>query len=708
MAEDENVVIKLISDKPSEVQTLASIARVKNDIRAAFSSDAATKFRSDVKNINKEFDDLRKSIGKAADEKKRLDSTNGGSSGGADKASRITGAAGRALGAVSPGAGSALRDIQDIQEFGKSLSDISKVAVGAGVGIGAATLALSLLQAQAQKAKDAAAAELSARSEVIGFIQTATQAEIKSKIDELKQKQAINAAIANDANSVRDQLESQTNAIGKFNAAIGTGAGELTAAREAADKANKALNDNSTALTLLQQAADAGFASERDYAEAIKKTNDERAKADILGAADEYNRQLKLQQDQLLNSSQLFSKVTSAIQEQNAAQSALNQLQKGYLGGNADKDKQILAYQLQIGRAGADITRYYDLIAQRKPIEDAIQNQKDLAAAQASAQKDIEKVNADSQADLAKKNEDIAALNNKLADSLDNLKSSYAQANLDAANENLQKQADLIAKNNQDKEDAETSLNDDLLKIKDDYGKRVKEIEREYSRTSADAIQDRDAVALDAAERKRSDDLNGAKTQKSDDERLRRAQYDQQLRDLRTNLIRQQTELQAAFIRDGQQRAQKYQQDQQALIQANQRDTAARNAEYNKQLTELSKYLTARSQTEQGYFGAILAYAKSVKDSITNMLGGGVSSVVNGIVSGGGTAPIISFAGGGTLTKDGWVKGHKGEVILNRRQQAGVGAGFTFAPQINGSNRAQVTKEVMRQFNEFYDGYEKG
>lgn len=701
MAEDENVVIKLISDKPSEAQTLASVLRVKNSIRAAFDNDFATKFRGSVKDINKEFDALRTSIGKAADEKKRLDSSTS-SGGGADKASRITGAAGRALGAVSPGAGSALRDIQDIQEFGKSLSDISKVAVGAGVGIGAATLALSLLQAQAQKAKDAAAAELGARSEVIGFIQTATQAEINAKIDELKQKQAINAAIANDANSVRDQLESQTNAIGKFNASIGTGEGELTAAREAADKANKALNDNSTALTLLQQAADAGFASERDYAEAIKKTNDERAKASIAGAADEYNRQLKLQQDQLLNSSQLFSKVTSAIQEQNAAQSALNKLQEGYAGGNADTDKQITAYQLQIARAGSDITRYYDLIAQRKPIEDAIENQKELAAAQASAQKEIDKISADSQDALAKKTEDVAALNNKLAESLGNLKASYGQAKLDAANENLQKQADLIAKNNQDKADAETSLNDDLLKIRDDYGRRVKEIEREFNRSSADAIQDRDAVALDAAERKRSSDLDDAGTQKREDENARRQQYAQQLRDLQINLVRQQNEQRAAYERDNAQRYQKYLADQRQLAQANQQDIAQRTAAYNKQLSELSKYLTQRSQTEQGYFGAILAYAKSVKDSITNLLGGGVSSVANGIVSGSSSAPIISFASGGTITKSGMVNVHKGEVILNRRQQQ-QGGGVAVNVNGVGMNRHGILRLVEDKLNAEFD-----
>lgn len=709
MAEDQDVIIKLIADRSSASQTQATVARIKNDIRAAFDGNATTKFQSNIKSLNKEFADLQKNIGKAADEKERLES--GGSKLGA--IDQIASATSRGLGGIGIGGniGGAVGGIGDIaqlaQDFPRLKAAVADLpaaakeaasALGAGgIGLVGGMLALvavtKLAEAVNEQYASTVRAVLQGQEEYFRLIETGTTESINAQLEKLKVDLKIQQDIIARDKFYQEELQKQ---VGGFISGVADvfNLGGVQENRKAIEAAQVAAGALETQIGDLEKALGTGEIAANDAAAAEKVLADARAVAT--------ERSIKYIVDQ-----KKF--------EQEAAQLSSDQIKQRQLDIKNEQER--INLEIQARQAAGDtsgkldelVTRLAELgnqeaflIGTASTLAKAREEETNAAKAQADALKEVDKINSDSQAVLNKKNEDIIALNEKLAQSLDDLKKSYDQANLEAANAQLEKQNDLITQNNQDKTDAETSLNDDLIKIREDYQKRVKEIEKEFNRSSTDAIQDRDAVALDAAERKRSSDLDAAATQKREDENARRTQYAQQLRDLQTNLVRQQTELRAAYERENALRFQKYQIDAQQLRVNNQRETDQRAAAYNKQLSDLSKYLTQRSQTEQGYFGAILAYAKSVKDSIANMLGGGTSAVGNGAVTNAGD--LFSFASGGTITKSGLVGVHKGEVILNRRQQAqGFGGGVNVAVSGVGLNRNNILRLVEDKLNAEFD-----
>jgi hypothetical protein len=256
-------------------KTDLAIREISSDVRKAFDGRGLTEYRNELKGATADMSALRREVISAAAAQEKLAQSRSGSG------ANVLGTAGRALGAVSPGAGAFLRDIQDIQQFGSAVGESGRIALGAGIGIGAATVALSLLREEAAKTKEAATAELNSRAEVLRFLQTASNEEVRIRADEVRQKREIDQSVADDANrllaDLRRNIEQQYGAVGlaiaEVNAKLGTGNGELSAAIANADAANKALGETSTALTLLDQAAAAGSGSERDYAKSIEESN---------------------------------------------------------------------------------------------------------------------------------------------------------------------------------------------------------------------------------------------------------------------------------------------------------------------------------------------------------------------------------------------------------------------------------------------------
>jgi hypothetical protein len=470
------------------------------------------------------------------------------------------------------------------------------------------------------------------------------------------------------------------------------------------DELTKSIASNSTEQEGLNRALQDGSLASADYKKHLEEETKIKSDAALAGANDEYNKQLKLQQEGLMSSSQLMGKITDAEQQQFAAQAALNKLQadKARGIGGEDVDKQIRDFQLQLGRTGADITRLYGEFADRKGIEDAIQHEKDLAA----ARKEVDKVNNDVNKAREKEAADLTAIADKYRESANNLKKSFDSANLEAEIDRQQKIADL-QKDTRDKEaEAQTKFNDEKVKIEEDYRKRVKEIERDFTRSSAQAIQDRDAVALDAAKTKRKDELDDAKEQRQSSLNERQKEYNAEMRQLRKSNDDKIAQINLNYQREYEQRQRKYNSDLQALYDNSARDRAARVSAYEKQLADLRTNLQQNTDLWAAAGQTIVNYVKNVKDSINNLIGGGVSAVGNAVVSPSSTAPIISFAGGGTLTRDGWVQGHAGEVILNRKQQQGLG-GVNLSINGMGLTRKSLEREVINKLSEYWDAYDR-
>lgn len=732
-----DINVKMITDKASATQSSATINKFKSDLDSAGkTTDLVSKKLADLSR-NARVDALGTQYGKLARQigdtdkatallVKRLKEV-GASSGEIDQATSAFaraqqtaqggGAAGgrsnltkfgsnlKALPSVQiPGLGGVGTDA--IGKITMLLGALPPIALGLAGAIAVAGVALALVLDRANKLKEAAQAELNSRKEVIEFIQTATKEEIKAKIDEAKQKAEINKAVFNDAASQLEQnrraLESSSGTLAKniadsFSFA-GTAGPTLQALKDNFNAAQKEMDASTTSLDLLNQAYEANFAPSTEYIERLKEETKIKTDAALAGANDEYNKQLKLQQEGLMSSSQLMGKITDATQTQFAAQAALNKLQKDYVGGNKEIDTQILNYQLQIARTGADITRLYDSFGQRKEVEDAIQSEKDLAA----ARKEVDKINNDVNKATEKYNEDILAMADKFRESMENLKQSFDNAAAEAEIDRANKIADLATENNDKQIEAQYKYNDEKVKIEEDYQKRVRDIEKEFTRSSAQAIQDRDAVALDAAETKRKDELDEAKTNHNESLNEREKEYRAELRQLQQSNAQKIAEINRDFQRQAEQRARKYAFDQQQLYDASVKDRELRMSAYNKQLADLRTTLQQNNDLWAAAGQIIVNYAKSVKDSINNILGGGHSGVGNAI-NPDKSKPLISFASGGTITKSGLVNVHAGEVILNRKQQRGMGGGINVEVNGVGLNRNGVIREITRQLEAEFD-----
>lgn len=647
-----------------------------------------------------------KAVGATEDEIKRATNSFANTANAPQGRARLSAGLGQAAIAIRnqsaiqiPGTGISTDAVAKMVALIANLPPLALPVIGVITALGAGFVALESTLQGAKKALTDAVNVNKTYYELIGNGVSVEDA--KKRLEELKTTLASQEAeLANinraNAQGFADAQKQYT----KGGATLLFALGQLSTADDAmSERYNELTTSTNSARTEIEgitRALDSNVLKSAEYQKALEAEAKLKSDAALAGANDTYNRELKLQQDALLSSSQLFSKVTAAIQEQNAAQSALNQLQadKARGVGGVDIDKQITAFQLQIARAGSDITRYYDLIAQRKPIEDAIQNEKDLAAARLQ----VDKINDDVNKAVKDKTEDLIKIQQKYADSLAELKQSFDRAGLEAEIERQQKIADL-ATDLRDKEAEETTKhNEERLKIESDYQKRVQEIQREFTRSSAQAIQDRDAVALDAAERKRTEELEEAKTTRDEQLKERETQYKAELRGLQNNHARRIAEINLAFQREAEQRARKYAYDQQALYDNQRRDIALRQSAFAAQLAELRKHLVANNAEWAAAGNAIVSYARSLKDSINNILGGGNSGVVSGAVTTTpGKPPDLGgiFGFGASSASNGGSTGMRAPQVAG-----GVMGGVNVAVNGVGMSKFQVIREVTKQLGE--------
>lgn len=510
MADNDNETLGLdiqIKGTQPAVSALKSIDAAANKVLSTTKAQTAAN-----KTETSSLLDLEKAMVKR---KRLLDDYNkdqpskGGSPGGGG-GDRVLGAAGRALGAVSPGAGSALRDLEDIKQFGSSLGDISKTAVVAGGALGVASLALAAVAARAEDIKNAAKLELDERAKVIAFIQTASKEEIATKLKEAQQSHATALAVANDANSVleltrqgiKDQYGAVKAAFAELDPLYGEIGPTLAAAKEAAAAANKALDGDSTALSLLQQATEAGIGSEKSYKDAIAATTAERTKATLASADEALSLSKKISDEQKLNSKQIADRVDAIGAENRALQSAIDVIQ---LSGDtsADAAKKLTEYQVAQAKLGGELARLGDL----KPV--VMNIEAETHAREYANKQQLETI------DIVKQyGSDVDALNGKLAenktkliDSLDEIFATAQKAAEDALAKLNQARDDILKDSGREEgkaaRDAELSRIDILIKsqqqevdIYKSYRRKLREIQKNADEQSFELALNRDFSGL--------------------------------------------------------------------------------------------------------------------------------------------------------------------------------------------------------------------
>lgn len=574
----------------------------------------------------------------------------GGSSSGGNSGDRVLGAAGRALGAVSPGAGSALRDLEDVKQFGSSLGDISKTAVVAGGALGVASIALAAVAARAEDIKNSAKVELDERAKVIAFIQTASKEEISAKLKEAQQNHATALAVANDANSVleltrkgiKEQYGTAKAALAEIDPLYGEIGPTLAAAKDAAAAANKALNGDSTALALLQQATDAGIGSEQSYKDAIAKTTAERTKATLASADEALSLSKKISDEQKLNSKQIFDRIDAIGAENRALQDAIDVIK---LSGDtsADAAKKVTEYEVAQGHLGAELKRLGDL----KPV--VMNIEAETAAREYANKQMLETIDT-----VKKYNADVDVFNgklddnrNKLADTLDEIFANAQKAAEDALGKLIQARDDLTRdagrEENKAARDAERSRLDIAIKsqqqevdIYKSYRRKLRDIQKDADEQSFELALNRDFSGLFNLDRSTSIQKNNATQEERDaidDEAVARARN---LDDLSRSLEAERTERSIALQQRFDDEVTAYQRER-AQIDAQQKDAESKakaaadkeqrllqqqldtETRYTQQsLANTQQTATQRLQIEQNANAIFIAQAQALLNALTS------------------------------------------------------------------------------------------
>lgn len=526
---------------------------------------------------------------------------------------------------------------------------------------------------QAEKARAAAQTEIDARQKAIGLLATATREEQQARINELATERAKNQAIADDANKTLAILRQQIDATGKnqlalaeFNASVGTGAGELKAAKEAAEKANKTLNGTTTELDLLQQGSGLTAQSLADVAQAQKDYNESLK----LGA-----RIIQLIESPLDKAKELNDFLATATTKQ------LEDKRKevnAEIDLNSQKTVQLIEQRNKLDESSQ---AYKDIDAEIDKLRDSgdlliqeIVGLNDVTAEAAAKENDLKEVRKEQIASTQKYNEDIQKLeddkNKALADStakyndnLVKLADTAATAAENALSKLKEKREDLATSFTNNEADAYTKAHykqlDDLEKFQRtdakaarDHANDLLKIQKDQYDKEQDLILNRDFAGLYALQRSKQKEIDAANST-----------YDTQRQDRLDAFAQQEADAAEQFKRDEDQRQVNYkrQQDQAALafnreqaqITKNYNDNYAKavkayideqnllNAKYQSQLSLRQQAITAELQLEaQGNQAKLNLEAQYYQQS---------QQLIKGIYSNGG-----STAKGGGSIGTGW------------------------------------------------------
>lgn len=583
-------------------------------------------------------------------------------------------------------AGGVTDTIRELPKLTDAVKELKPQAIATGAGVAALTVALALYNQEQARTKAAALSEIDSRQKALTLLQTGSQQEIQTRINQLAQQKAINEKTAADANQLFQNLKDETlknlgpaaAAAEYYAASVGMAAGPYQAAKEAADKANASLGSTSTELEILEKQSGLTAQSVTDVAKALQNAQyisgdiSNRAAAD-LEAYQLANNGTQKQLDERVRSLQLESAVLSNnIDAANAQADAL---------GRNTAEGQAAAQQ------ASELTKRYNAVGttlnflQQEFVRTAVAARD---AAEFTRQQNDEKVAATKAFNEAEKKA-IADNNKEKADALDRLNEAQVKAAdeaADAAEKALQSLIDKKAQLSQGLADAFTDDEvkrkreefDAQIKIQQEEAKAARDHARALVKIQKDGMKDEQA-AIDARDFARLFEIRDQRKEQIDEEndtyiesrkqaneaaaqeaQDRTRNYAREREDRLTNYNRALREAQAQYTRETQQadanKRQQLQLAQQAytatLSQLQTKLTTEQRlnqSAYDAALKQANTSATQRIEIEQKVTDAFLAQANKRLAAISN--GGGVSGA-----RGGGTGSgrfTATRAGGGTL-----------------------------------------------------------
>lgn len=490
------------------------------------------------------------------------------------------------------------------------LGNLNPAALAAGGAVGILAGALVLLTQRAQQTAQAARAEIDARSAALRLLEQGNKQEIQARINQLAEQRRINEIVANDANQLLVNLREGIlkdegplrAAQAEFNALVGTGAGELIAAKQAAEAANAELAKTNNELNILQQGSGLTAQATRDLAQAENLLRLERLRTNDLIRASQNELSAEIEKYGLIESGTseaLNKRLESLREERNLVNAAIQDLsRKRDLEVAGSEAQKLLNEQILNFADRADALSDTLKVLADPAVASAIRAREAEEQLAAERQRRID----ESISAVQKYNNDVATLNNRLfeqsaaieqkrTETLVRLAEQAAEAAEQALSKLQEQQAKLAQDLARNEEDAERKRQFNLLEqqikyqaqeAKDarDHANKLVDIRKKAAEREQDLIANRDFAGLFRARRDTNTQLEETT-----------AQYNEQREQRLAALKAESEDKQRQFIFDQQQRQINY---RRALSDA--------QAQYNRELALAAQKLRAQTTlAEQAY-----------------------------------------------------------------------------------------------------------
>lgn len=591
-------------------------------------------------------------------------------------------------------------DLPKLKEAFAGLPDAAKSAVqtigAGGVGligaIGALAVVLSLAQQQFQAVKAAASAGLDSRQQALNLLLTASKEEVRARIVELEEKKKVNQAIADDANKVLGALRTGiandptiklllgrdlATGITEFGAVLGIGAGELAAAKEAADAANAALNETSVEFNILTQGVNG-------MSDAASKAALEIARATNAIAADTARVNAQIEAANLAatgTEKQVQDRLESLAREQVVLTNNLP-IMKANLAQATEGSEAQKAFQAQVDNTQKRLSELSTTVMTLAG--DTLVAAKENDKAAEAERKRVESIKA-----VAKFNEDVVKIEEQNAQKQIDLATKYADKQVEIAAKAVEDAEKLLAGLEQKLADLSTDLGRDLSgdtrKANFEQAQALVEFQRDELASTQKHYQDlqriqraaranefeqglsRDFAGLASSRRQTAEQISEANIAFNEDRQARLDAFSAKRTDEAAEFLFERSERLLQFEQDiADARAQFVRERQQQLDASNKALIAARTA-YTKELSQLqSKYNaelsarnaaavaelqmiangnTAKLQLEAQYIQQSLNLLRSAMNSVSGSASGGSSAASSGFTSSGGSTGSVSGSG---------------------------------------------------------------
>lgn len=573
------------------------------------------------------------------------------------------------------------------------------------VGLGAAAVAIVALTDSAKKVEEASRRAIDANLEYSRLVATGTTESLSERRAALFQEVETARAAASEAFRIhltlRDDTRAAFGAVGlalaDFNSSIGTGAGELTSARKAAEDAGNTLTDlerqlgiMDAALASSEVAANDLAAAERALTEARQKNLDHQIQTEIRvlshipkttealeARLDAINREQEVLND-YVNTAGISAELTDQLRQQLADLGAEESLL-------SIKVRPLVAALDAAAAAAAIAADKEQMLADDR--RRAAQEAAKLATEIENTQAKIDKLASESTAKIAGLTDD---LNDKLGKARTDQDKAITDADKDARDARLEAQAE---------------ANEDAAKLEADHRKNLQRIARDHFRSRETAIQDRDAIALEAAQRTAEDALADELASRDEqreaiDKQLKKTnvQIDKRLREQTDNAIARYNE-QTRIAHDAHRKA----------VDQERARAAAEIATNQQRIQQLEvqhrAYNAAALGTAKEGANSVLATHRIMWQQIVSTGQQALNAISGGLATGkplpgamGGQlpkVPIKSFDTGGLITRTGLAVVHRGEIIVPPNRGGGDVNVFVNGVGKTGRQIGEIAKQKI-------------